>query len=148
MSPVIAFDIAVVAQNVRVRCRYIMADMLNLKKWGCCCWVSSRSGWLSELVTELTRTRTTSKWPKYLRKTGCLGWSRILKNKSYKYLQIQLSNTYKYNLQILTKNGLPRLEQNWGSCLPAGAQSHWRRTWNRSLLFLWADNLNVDWLQT
>ena len=29
-----------------------MADMLNLKKWGCC-WVSSRSGWLLELLTEL-----------------------------------------------------------------------------------------------
>ena len=32
MSPVIAFDIAVVAQKVKVQC-YIMADMLNLKKW-------------------------------------------------------------------------------------------------------------------
>ena len=34
MSPVIAFDIAVVAQKVKVQCCYIMADMLNLKKWG------------------------------------------------------------------------------------------------------------------
>ena len=50
MSPVIAFDIAVVAQKVKVQCCYIMADMLNLKKWG---WVSSRSGWLLELLTEL-----------------------------------------------------------------------------------------------
>ena len=33
MSPVIAFDIAVVAQKVKVQCCYIMADMLNLKKW-------------------------------------------------------------------------------------------------------------------
>ena len=32
MSPMIAFDIAVVAQKVKVQC-YIMADMLNLKKW-------------------------------------------------------------------------------------------------------------------
>ena len=32
MSRVIALDIAVVAQKVKVRC-YIMADMLNLKKW-------------------------------------------------------------------------------------------------------------------
>ena len=32
MSPVIAFDIAVVAHKVKVQC-YIMADMLNLKKW-------------------------------------------------------------------------------------------------------------------
>ena len=30
----IAFDIAVVAQKVKVQCCYIMADMLNLKKWG------------------------------------------------------------------------------------------------------------------
>ena len=28
-----------------------MADMLNLKKWG---WVTNRSGWLLELLTELT----------------------------------------------------------------------------------------------
>ena len=34
MSPVIAFDIAVVAQKVKVQCCYIMAEMLNLKKWG------------------------------------------------------------------------------------------------------------------
>ena len=33
MSPVIAFDIAVVAQKVKVQCCYIMAFMLNLKKW-------------------------------------------------------------------------------------------------------------------
>ena len=32
MSPVIAFDIAVVAQKVKVQ-SCIMADMLNLKKW-------------------------------------------------------------------------------------------------------------------
>ena len=34
MSPVIAFDLAVVAKKVKVQCCYIMADMLNLKKWG------------------------------------------------------------------------------------------------------------------
>ena len=34
MSPVIAFDKAVVAQKVKVQCCYIMANMLNLKKWG------------------------------------------------------------------------------------------------------------------
>ena len=49
MSPVIAFDIAVGAQKVKVQCCCIMADMLNLKKWG---RVSSRSGWLLELLTE------------------------------------------------------------------------------------------------
>ena len=56
MSPVIAFDIAVVAQKVKVQC-YIMADMLNLKKWvvGGWCWISSRSGWLIELLTELIK---------------------------------------------------------------------------------------------
>ena len=41
MSLVIAFDIAVVAQKVKVQC-YIMADMLNQKKWGGG-WISSRS---------------------------------------------------------------------------------------------------------
>ena len=35
---------------------YIMADMLTLKKWGC--WVSTRSGWLLELLPELTKTTT------------------------------------------------------------------------------------------
>ena len=30
----IAFDIAVLAQKVKVQCCYIMAVMLNLKKWG------------------------------------------------------------------------------------------------------------------
>ena len=34
MSPVIAFDIAILAQKVKVQCCYIMAHMLNLKKWG------------------------------------------------------------------------------------------------------------------
>ena len=34
MSSVIAFDIALVAQKVKVQCCNIMADMLNLKKWG------------------------------------------------------------------------------------------------------------------
>ena len=31
MSPVISFDIAVVAPEVKVKCCYKMADMLNLK---------------------------------------------------------------------------------------------------------------------
>ena len=34
MGPVIAFDIVVVAQKVKVQCCYIMPDMLNLKKSG------------------------------------------------------------------------------------------------------------------
>ena len=29
-----AFDIAVSAQKVKFQCCYLMADMLNLKKWG------------------------------------------------------------------------------------------------------------------
>ena len=33
-SPVIAFHIAVVAQKLKIQCCYLMADMLNLKKWG------------------------------------------------------------------------------------------------------------------
>ena len=33
MSPVIALDIAVVAQKVKVKSCSLMADMLNLKKW-------------------------------------------------------------------------------------------------------------------
>ena len=56
----IAFDIAVVAQKVKVQCCYIMADMLNLKKWG---WVTNRSGWLLELLTELTKMITFLKAP-------------------------------------------------------------------------------------
>ena len=56
MSPVIAFDIAVVAQKVKVQCCYKMAEMLNLKKWvgWWWWWISRRSGWLLELLTELT----------------------------------------------------------------------------------------------
>ena len=56
MSPVIALDIAVVAQKVKVQCYYIMADMLNLKKWGGGC-ITNRSVWLLELVTELTSVK-------------------------------------------------------------------------------------------
>ena len=52
MSPVIAFDIAIVAKKVKVQC-YIMADMLNLKKWVLV--ITNRSGWLLELLTELTK---------------------------------------------------------------------------------------------
>ena len=52
MSPVIAFDIAVVAQKVKIQCCYIMADMLNLKKR----WVTNRAKWLLELLTELRNT--------------------------------------------------------------------------------------------
>ena len=45
MSPVIASDIAVVAQKVKVQCCYIMADMLNLKKWGAGGSVVGRDGY-------------------------------------------------------------------------------------------------------
>ena len=55
MSPVIAFDIAVVAQKVKVQCCHIMADMLNLKKWVVLVVITNRSGWLLELLTELTK---------------------------------------------------------------------------------------------
>ena len=59
----IAFDIAVVAQKVKVQC-YIMADMLNLKIG---CWISSRSGWLLELLTEpiMIATKTFIVFPVY-----------------------------------------------------------------------------------
>ena len=40
----IAFHIAVVAQKVKVKCCYIMADMLNLKKWGACAGGGSVAG--------------------------------------------------------------------------------------------------------
>ena len=57
----IAFDIAIVAQKVKVQCCYVMADMLNLKKWvgwgGVVVWISSRSGWLLELLTELIKDK-------------------------------------------------------------------------------------------
>ena len=52
----IAFDGAVVAQKVKVQC-YIMADMLNLKKWVV---ITSRSGLLLELLTELKKKVTHS----------------------------------------------------------------------------------------
>ena len=46
MSPVVAFDIAVVAQKVKV----VIEDRCDLKKrW----WISHWSGWLLELLTEL-----------------------------------------------------------------------------------------------
>ena len=49
LSGVIAFDIAVVAQKVKVA----NEDRCDLKKVGCCCWwVTTRSGWLLELLTE------------------------------------------------------------------------------------------------
>ena len=41
----IAFDIAVVAQKVKVQCCCIMADMLNLKKWGGAGSVVGRDGY-------------------------------------------------------------------------------------------------------
>ena len=46
-----AFDIAVVAQKVKV----VNKDLCDLKMWGGVGWVSSRSGWLLKLLTELTR---------------------------------------------------------------------------------------------
>ena len=54
----IAFDIAVVAQKVKVE--MLLYDGRHDKSekvgwWWWCCWVSSRSGWLLELLTELTR---------------------------------------------------------------------------------------------
>jgi len=55
---VIAFDIALVALKVKVQCCYIMADMLNLKKVGW--WITSRSGWLLELLTELKKIDETT----------------------------------------------------------------------------------------
>ena len=53
MSPVIAFDIAVVAQKVKVLCCY--RGPVWSEKVGCWWrwWVSGRSGWLLELLTEL-----------------------------------------------------------------------------------------------
>ena len=46
MSPVIALDIAVVAQKVKVQC-YSMDDMLNLKKVGGAGSVVGRDGYES-----------------------------------------------------------------------------------------------------
>ena len=43
------------AQKVKVQC---WGPVWYLKKWGCWCWwVSSRSGWLLELLTELIKSR-------------------------------------------------------------------------------------------
>ena len=49
MSPVIAFDIAVVAQKVKSS----IEDRCVSEKVGGGGWISSRSGWLLELLTEL-----------------------------------------------------------------------------------------------
>ena len=49
MSEVIAFDIAVVAQKVKVLCCYWGPMWSEKVGW----WVSSRSGWLLELLMEL-----------------------------------------------------------------------------------------------
>ena len=46
MSPVITFDIAVVAQKVKVQC-YVIDDMLNLKKVGGAGSVEGRDGYES-----------------------------------------------------------------------------------------------------
>ena len=56
MGPVIVFDIAVVAQKSSIE------DWCDLKKWvvGGWWWISSRSGWLLELLTELINQIRTS----------------------------------------------------------------------------------------
>ena len=41
------------AQKVKVQCW----GPVWSEKVGCCCWISSRSGWLLELLTELTKAR-------------------------------------------------------------------------------------------
>ena len=54
-SPVIAFDIAFVAQKVKEM--FLSRTGVIWKSgwwWWWCCWVTSRSGWLLELLTELT----------------------------------------------------------------------------------------------
>ena len=43
MSPVIAFDIAVVAQKVKVQCCYMMADMLDLELEQISCHIQVQS---------------------------------------------------------------------------------------------------------
>ena len=54
MSPVIAFDIAIVAQKVKVQLLYNGRHAKSEKKWvGGVGWFSSRSGWLLELLKEL-----------------------------------------------------------------------------------------------
>ena len=61
MSPVIAFDIAVVAQKMKVQLLYNGRHAKSEKKWvgG---WVSSRSGWLLELLTKLKSTPPPVVW--------------------------------------------------------------------------------------
>ena len=56
MSPVIALDIALVAQKVKVQCwRPVWSEKSG------CWWVASRSGWLLELLTELINYIVTKK---------------------------------------------------------------------------------------
>ena len=59
MSPVIAFDIAVVAQKVKVQLLYNGRHAKSEKVGGGVgWWISSRPGWLLELLTELTNQET------------------------------------------------------------------------------------------
>ena len=52
--------------------------MLNLKKWGGWCWVSSGSGWLLELLTELINNNQKAHFESGLDPVGC--WSQLFKN--------------------------------------------------------------------
>ena len=59
MSPVIAFDIAVVAQKVKVHCCYRGPVWSKKVGWWCCC-ITNRSGWPLELLTELKKEMVTA----------------------------------------------------------------------------------------
>ena len=51
----IAFDIAVVAQKVKVQLLYNGRHAKSEKVGGVGWWITSRSGWLLELLTELIK---------------------------------------------------------------------------------------------
>ena len=54
MSPVIAFDIALVAQKVKVQLLYNGRHAKSEKVGGW--WITNRSGWQLELLRELTKS--------------------------------------------------------------------------------------------
>ena len=83
-------DIAVVAQKVKVH----NEDQCDLKKWGC--WVTSRSGWLLELLTELTM-RYNSDLLNIKLKAGNFDWGQPMYVVIYMRSSIKMLNNTRFN---------------------------------------------------
>ena len=85
MSPVIAFDIAVVAQKVKVQC-YIMADMLNSKKL-----VGLGEAYLI-FVTTITTGCVKKRLPKAQRTRGLSSYHKFTVDSSQILIKLQFQN--------------------------------------------------------